>query len=398
MNVPKLRFKEFSDEWKEKKLGDITNFSKGKLISKDDISESGNECIRYGEIYTHYNEVIYEIKSKTKLDKKDLVLSEKNDVIIPSSGETALDIAKACCVMKSGVALGGDINILKLNENGIFISYYLNNKKKRDIAALAQGASVIHLYENHLKLLNLNFPSLQEQEKIANFLSSVDKKIELTEDKLEAFKEYKKGVMQKIFSQEIRFKDENGNDYPEWEEKKLEEVIIKNKEKNKNCEYVNIQSISNKYGFINQNEYFDGRKIASKDLSNYYIARLGCIAYNPSRIDVGSLALKKDDLVSVISPLYVSFYTNNKISKKFLFEWFFTTNFNKQMSYSFEGSVRNTLSYDKIEKFIIFLPSLPEQEKIANFLSAIDEKIEKIENSLNELKEFKKGLLQQMFV
>lgn len=170
--VPKLRFKEFTNEWEEKKLEDISNFSKGKLISKEDISETGVECIRYGELYTTYNEVIKNVVSKTNLNISNLVLSEENDIIIPCSGETAIDIAKASCVTKSGIALGGDLNILKLNENGIFLSYYLNNKAKYQIASLAQGASVVHLYEEHLKKLKINIPNIKEQEKIATLFSA----------------------------------------------------------------------------------------------------------------------------------------------------------------------------------------------------------------------------------
>ena len=250
-----------------------------------------------------------------------------------------------------------------------------------------------------LNSLTNNFPSLQEQEKIANFLSSIDKKISLIEEKLALFREYKKGVMQKIFSQELRFKDSDGNDYPEWEEKRLGDILIKNKEKNKNNQYILVQSISNKYGFVNQEEYFEDRKIASNNLSNYYIVKNKNFAYNPSRINVGSLAYKKDFLISVISPLYVSFYADNiYVNDIFLLNWFFSLPFYKQMSSSFEGSVRNNLSYDTLSNFNILLPVLEEQQKIADFLSSIDSKIENIEKELERLKEYKKGLLQQMLV
>ena len=163
-NVPNLRFPEFTGEWETKKLGEVAKFSKGKGILKSDISENGNlECIRYGELYTFYREVIDDIQSKTNLNSKDLVLSEANDVIIPSSGESSIDIATASCVTKSGVGLGGDLNIIKTSHNGIFLSYYLNSKKKLDIAQLSQGISVVHLYSSQLASLSLNLPSIEEQ-------------------------------------------------------------------------------------------------------------------------------------------------------------------------------------------------------------------------------------------
>ena len=145
--VPELRFEGFEGEWEEKRLGKIAKFSKGKGIAKKDIIEGGkNECIRYGELYTIYNEVINSIASKTDVSLKKSVVSDKNDVIIPSSGETQLDIATASCVLKDGVILGGDLNIIKSKLNGVFLAYLLNNSKKTAIAKLAQGNSVVHLY------------------------------------------------------------------------------------------------------------------------------------------------------------------------------------------------------------------------------------------------------------
>lgn len=160
--------------WEEVTLGDIATFSKGKGISKKDISENGIPCIRYGELYTTYNEIIDNVYSRTNLDEKDLVLSEKNDIIIPASGETAIDISKASCVMLDGIALGGDLNIIKTKQNGAFLSYYLNSVAKLDIARLAQGISVMHLYGSQLATLTIKLPPLKEQEKIAEILSSCD--------------------------------------------------------------------------------------------------------------------------------------------------------------------------------------------------------------------------------
>lgn len=199
-----LRFKDDNGEdfpeWEEKRLGDIATFSKGKGLSKADISDDGEiECIRYGELYTKYNEVINEVYSKTNVDKTKLVLSEANDVIIPASGETQIDIATASCVIKSGVALGGDLNIIKTINNGVFLSYYLNNRMKTEIANLAQGISVIHLYSKQLALLNISIPSLPEQTKIANFLSAIDEKINHCGKQIERMEEWKKGLLQQMF-------------------------------------------------------------------------------------------------------------------------------------------------------------------------------------------------------
>ena len=200
----KLRFKDDDGrefpEWETVRLGDIASFSKGKGISKADIATDGKTlCIRYGELYTEYGETIQKIKSKTNVNSEELQLSESNDVIIPASGETQIDIAKASCVLVRGVALGGDINIIKSNENGVFLSYYLNHQKRLDIAKLAQGNSVVHLYSSQLKLLDLIIPSKPEQTKIANFLTAIDDKIAQAQTQLDAVKQYKKGLLQQLF-------------------------------------------------------------------------------------------------------------------------------------------------------------------------------------------------------
>ena len=397
--TPQLRFPEFTDKWQVEKLGDIAEFSKGSSISKNDIHEDGKiEAIRYGELYTTYTEVINEVQSRTNLSPNGLKFSKANDVIVPASGETAIDIATASCVLRDNIALSGDLNIIRTQNNGVFMAYYLNNKKKTDIARLAQGVSVIHLYSSNLKDLEVDLPSKPEQEKIADFLTAVDERIAVGEKKLELLETYKRGVMQKIFSQKIRFKDENGNEYPEWEEKKLGDSIEKNKKRNKNLAVNYVQSVSNKHGFVSQDEYFDGANIASKNTSNYFVIEKGTFAYNPSRINVGSLAYKTDTETSIVSPLYVSFKTKNDLENKFLLPWFSTLSFTKQMHRAFEGSVRDTLSYEALSGMKIAVPCKEEQQKIATFLATLDEKITVEKSKLAAARKFKKALLQRMFV
>lgn len=200
--VPKYRFPEFKKDevWTEKSLDEVATILKGKGISKADIVEDGDlPCIRYGELYTHYKETIRTVKSYTNSNAEDLVLSKANDVIIPASGETQIDIATASCVLESGIALGGDLNIIRSKINGVFLSYYLNNSKKHDIAQMAQGISVVHLYPNQLKTLQLQIPSPKEQIKIASCLSSLDDIISTQVDKIEQLKQHKKGLMQGLF-------------------------------------------------------------------------------------------------------------------------------------------------------------------------------------------------------
>jgi type I restriction enzyme S subunit len=207
------------------------------------------------------------------------------------------------------------------------------------------------------------------------------------------------GVRENVFKQQKRFKNKKGNDLPEWEAKKLDLILIKNSNKNKGQKHSLVQSVSNKYGFINQDEMFEDRQVASKNTSNYYVIEKGHFAYNPSRINVGSLAYKFDNKTSVISPLYISFRTNNNyIKDDYLLNWFSTQQFLKQMDKSFEGSVRNTLSYESLVKMKISIPSLDEQEKIVNILSSINKKIQTEKSVLEQLEIQKKYLLQNLFI
>ena len=185
-------------------------------------------------------------------------------------------------------------------------------------------------------------------------------------------------------------------DSGEWDVKTLGEVLIKNSKKNKNQKYSQVESVSNKFGFIKQDEYFKNRRVASKDTSNYYVIKKGYFAYNPSRIDVGSLAYKHNDEISIISPLYVSFKANNElINDYFLLSFFNSDTFTKQMI--FEGGVRNTLNYDNLIQSKIPIPTIQEQQRIASCLSSLDEVIEAHSKKLELLKDHKKGLLQNLF-
>jgi type I restriction enzyme S subunit len=400
--IPALRFPEFSGEWEVKKFGDTATFSKGKGISKADIVEDGNlECIRYGELYTVYGETIKNVKSKTNLKKSGLVLSKSNDVIIPASGETQLDIATASCVLKDNIALGGDLNIIRTELNGVFLSYYLNNKKRHNIASLSQGVSVVHLYSSQLKLLELNIALLPEQQKISDFLTKIDTKIEQLTKKKQLLESYKKGVMQKIFSQELRFKDDEGEDYPDWEEKRLGEIcnikrgasprpIADSKwfDENSNIGWVRISDVTKSKKYLNKTTQY---------LSNEGVKK--------SRlIEKGSLIM--GICATIGKPIYTNFtvcihdgfVVFDKLSENKEFIYYYLDMIKKTWYKYGQPGIQVNLNSNIVSSEKINLPSIPEQTKIANFLTKIDNKINLVEKQLTDSKQYKKSLLQQMFV
>ena len=200
--VPQLRFPEFRDagEWKRDNIGSIASISKGKGVSKAEIAKNGlTSCIRYAELYTHYGEVIREVRSRTNIPPEDLVLSQAGDVIVPASGETRADIARAACVVPEGIALGGDLNILRLELNGLFFSYLLNSPLRYSIAQLAQGDTVAHLYPRQLSRVSITYPSPTEQQRIADCLGSLDGLIAAQGRKLDTLRQHKQGLMQQLF-------------------------------------------------------------------------------------------------------------------------------------------------------------------------------------------------------
>ena len=168
------------------------------------MSSNGNPCILYGELYTKYkSESISEVISKTNIEKNKLKHSKQNDVIIPCSGETAVDIAVARCVPFDNVLLGGDLNIIRLHKyDGAFMAYQLNSKRKIEIAKLAQGVSVVHLYGENLKSINTFNPSLQEQQKIVRLLSLLDERIKVQNKIIEDLKKLKSAISKQVFTQE----------------------------------------------------------------------------------------------------------------------------------------------------------------------------------------------------
>ena len=203
LNVPALRFPEFIGEWKEERLDEIAELSKGVGISKEQLSEDGKPCILYGELYTKYkSEIIRNVISSTNIEASNFKHSKRNDVIIPCSGETAIDIAVARCVPFDNILLGGDLNVIRLYKgDGAFMAYQLNGKRKIDIAKLAQGVSVVHLYGENLKTIKTYNPCLHEQQKIVRLLSMLDERLEVQNKIIEKLETLIKGIRHNIFKQ-----------------------------------------------------------------------------------------------------------------------------------------------------------------------------------------------------
>lgn len=376
LGIPKLRFTEFGiEKWATKRLGEIATFTKGKGISKSDIDENGEtECIRYGELYTFYEEVISEIKSKTNTNISSLILSEANDVIIPASGETQIDIATASCVVKSGVALGGDLNIIKTKNNGVFLSYYLNSKKKLDIAKLSQGISVVHLYSSQLALLNLKLPELEEQDKIAKFLSLLNSRIQTQKKIIEGLITLKIQSRNKLFTHIFK---------GSYERFTVQEILNYEQPTKYIVSSTDYSSDKSLVPVLTANKAF----VLGYTNEDWGIYNKGeCIVLDDFTMD-----LKYVDFPFKIKSSAIKLLTSkNNIDLKFVFEYFSFLNM------SSNEHKRHYIS--EIQPMFLNVPSEKNQKNISNFLSKLAEKMNLENELLTQYENQKKYLLQNLFV
>ncbi len=273
---------------------------------------------------------------------------------------------------------------------------------RKQVLTIAQGSKVISLSTKRLAKVKLPIPTLPEQQKIANFLASIDQKISLLEEKKQQLEAFKKGMMQQLFSQQLRFKDENGEDFPAWEVKKLETIAHKVNSKNKDNKFSFVLTNSATQGIISQQAYFD-KEIANKNnLGGYYIVSINDFVYNP-RISafapVGPIKRNKFRQ-GVMSPLYTvfRFTTGNLDYLEYFFE---ATTWYKYMHSVANFGVRHdrmNISSNNFNKMPIPFPSLREQDKIASYLNKLSQQIQNIQEQLTQNEAYKKGLLQQLLV
>jgi len=407
--LPQLRFAEFEGNKLTKHIfQDIFHFSTGKNIKQSEASPGFEiPCVRYGELYHMYNEVIHEVINKTNLNRSELKFSEGDEILLPSAGEDPLDIGSASALTISNIAIGRTINILKPQHKSVysqvFVSFYINQILKRKIASLAKGVSISNVYNSDLKGLKIILPSLPEQKKIASFLTSVDAKLQQLTQKKELLAQYKKGVMQQLFSQQLRFKQSVGSDYPDWEEKKLEEVFkafrgkgipkgeVVPEGKNQCILYGELYTHYNEviYEVISKTDSNDGLLSKKGDLlvpsstttTGIDLANVTALRFDDVHLGGDIIVLRSKRNVSNI--FYAYYLTNNK---KFA------------IASRAQGITIVHLYFSGIKDILIDVPSVEEQQKIANYLSALDTKIDSVTQQITQTQQFKKGLLQQLFV
>ena len=387
--VPALRFPEFSGEWKEERLDEIAELSKGVGISKEQLSEGGEPCILYGELYTKYkSEIIRKVISKTNIESSNLKRSKRNDVIIPCSGETAIDIAVARCIPFDNILLGGDLNIIRLHkDDGAFMAYQLNGKRKIDIAKLAQGVSVVHLYGENLKSIKTYNPCLQEQQKIVKLLSMFDERIEAQNKIIEKYESLIKGLNNMLLY------GTGGKSVC------LGDILLERSERSRTNNQHEVLSSTVK-GIFSQREYFS-KDIASENNVGYKIIRLHDVVLSPQNLWMGNINYNDRFEIGIVSPSYKVFSIADGYDNQFVAAMLKTHRaLYSYMMVSEQGAsiVRRNLNMEAFSQLVFKIPSLDKQRETGYEISLLKSQLKTANKIIRAYTSQKQYLLRQMFI
>ena len=357
------------------------------------MTDTGEPCILYGELYTKYkSEVISDIFSKTDIDTRKLVKSKANDVIIPCSGETAVDIATARCVPYDNILLGGDLNIIRLYDcDGSFMSYQLNGKRKYDLAKVAQGVSVVHLYGDHLKGVKTYNPCLEEQKKIAKLLSLLDERIATQNKIIEDLKKLKCAIIEKHYRQAKLHKYKICDLGVPFSVGSLSKEDLSEE----GYECILYGELFTTYSCVINEVKSHTNKIANTTLS-----QKGDLLF-PSSTTVDAVSLISPSVIDIPNVILGGDMFGIHIDKKFnayYLSYYINLIARKKLAIYAKGSTIIHLHYKDIAKAQLLLPDLCEQDKIAKCMMAEDAKIKVEEQLLTILEKQKQYLLRQMFI
>ena len=407
MNVPKLRFKEFTDEWTHCFLSDIAVIQSGLTPSrkiKEYYINGIIPWIKTTDLNNSYITKIEEKISKKALDETSIKIFPKNTLLLAmyggynQIGRTGLSTTE----ITTNQALSA-ILFKNTDMNSYFFLNLLNKYKDYWKIVSASSRKDPNITKKDVERFPITYPALKEQNKIANFLSTVDKKISNLENIITTLENQKKGLLQQIFNQEIRFKDENGNNYPDWEKKKLGDILkdfylggnYKNSTKITKYPLLKMGNLDRGKINLNKIEYIEENEpINERDKIHF-----GDLFFNTRNTPdlVGKVAIWRNEL-----PLM--YFNSNLMKMTFDNNFFMNYKFNtKKVILKLRSIATGTTSVGAIYtkdllKLELNIPCLEEQTKIADFLSAFDRKIDNQKAQLEHWKQIKKGLLQQMFV
>ena len=385
-----MRFPEFSGEWYSYPLTDFMSFKNGmnpdakrfgrgiKFISVMDILN--NQFICYDNI-----------RASVEVIEGDIETYGVNygDILFQRSSETLEDVGQANVYLDRKPAVFGGFVIRgksKGNYHPVFFRYLLASPTARKrIIVKGAGAQHFNIGQDGLSRVCLNIPSIQEQEKIAKLFECVDTRIATQNKIIEDLKKLKSAIIHRYYSSQT-------NMIP------LSELLKQCSDRNRSGSDLQVLSVSNKYGFIAQSDQFEDREVASDDTSNYKVVKKGMFAYNPARINVGSIALYEMDGNGIVSPMYVCFTTKSELLPSYLKYYFASQTFKHEMYKRLEGSVRLCLTFEELCNIEIHLPSIEQQKNISKYISKIENNISLVDSIFSKYQQQRRYLLSQMFI
>lgn len=406
--IPALRFPEFEGEWIRERLGKVFEIFNGYAFSSSDACEEGVKWVKIADVginQMRYDNLSYLPGEFIKKHKKFLL--KKGDYVIALTRPI----------------LSGNLKIAQIDDN--FDNSLLNQRVGKILSSndlgfvynLLQRRALIVQIENNIAgtdppnlstsaidTIKAFIPPLSEQQKIATFLSTIDTRIQQLSRKKALLEQYKKGVMQQVFSQEIRFKDEEGKEFPEWEEKRLSAALSVSSKRNNNLRYgkEDVLSVSGEHGIVNQIAFM-GRSYAGESVANYHVVENGDIVYTKSPLKANPYGIIKVNkgAAGIVSTLYAVYQVKENFSGLYL-EYYFQLddNTNSYLRPLVRKGAKNDMKINNSHVLTgkITVPTLFEQQKIVAFLTAIDGQIDLVSQQLERMQAFKKGLLQQLFV
>lgn len=381
-NVPPLRFPEFTEPWETAKLGDMTvNFSKR---NKDEIeypmySVTNNRgFIPQSEQFEDREMVSSDIKSYKIITKGDFAYNPARinvGSIAKYNGDNDCMISSLYVAFRAKEQINAEWLMQLLKTPKMNFYYNLN----------AEGGVRMYLFYPNFERIRTSYPSLNEQRKVAQFLDLLDHRIAVQSGLIEDLQKLKAAIIERLYNQNNT-------------ESRIGDMVTQVSIRNRGDNDYSVLSVNNRLGFIEQSEQFEDRLVASEDTSNYKVVSRDDFAYNPARINVGSIARLTSFEKGIVSPMYICFHTKKLLLPQYLEHFFATRYFDYEMQKRLEGSVRLCLSWEGLCNIPIAVPSIEQQECIGNRISRLADKIFLEERYLGLLKIQKQYLLQAMFI
>ena len=400
LNFPPLRFPEFTEEWKKVKVSKLLDFYSTNSLSWEQLDYNNGKIknLHYGLIHKGLPTMINVSSAflpyiKEETIPKSYTLFKEGDVAFADTSEDTNDVAKAIEVINcDGQQIVSGLHTIhgRDNSNQTVIGYkgyaFASDSFHKQIRRIAQGTKVFSINVRNFDEVYIGVPSKEEQVKIAKLLIAIDDRIATQNKIIEDLKKLKSAIIEMEYTYNSK-----GNTH-------IGDFIEQTSKRNKDSAIQNILSVSNSQGFIQQCEQFENRSVASDDISNYKIVERNCFAFNPARINVGSIARLTTFDRGIVSPMYICFRTKDTLFSEYLDYYFESKQFFTEIQKRLEGSVRQCLSYEGLCNIPLCIPTVEVQQQTGKRLSTLAQEIKLEIDFLELLQKQKKFLLHQMFI